>query len=95
MTYAAIGFITKVDDDTFTARLTDLHNRCLEEEVEIYIKSVEGYQRNLIQEGTTIAVTVTPDSTDIRLVKPEEITKEDIEQANKMARSIRELFGWV
>lgn len=97
------GYVLEIRDETFTARLTDLKNREVEEEAEIYLAEVSEEDRPLLQPGAVFywSIGYRDDYSGqrhnegfIRFRRLPVFSRKDIERARQEAEEIRQAFGW-
>lgn len=97
------GYVLRIGEETFTARLLDLKNRGLEEEAEIYRSEVTEEDRLLLQPGAIFYWSIGYldhysgqrfNTGLIRFRRLPGFSKQEIRLAQEKAQEIRRLFGW-
>ncbi len=97
------GYVIEIGEEVFTARLTDLKNKGIEEDAEIYLTEVSEEDRPLLLPGAVFYWSIgyrddyngqRHNEGFIRFRRLPAFSRKDIDRAQQEAEKIREAFGW-
>lgn len=93
---AWFGYVLEIGDETFTARLTDLNNREVEAEAEIYLVEVSDEDRTLLRPGAFFYWLIGLNKNGfLRFIRIPPFTNEDIDIAHLESKEVRKVLGMV